>query len=72
MQEFSQKLKILRKSKSITQKQAALALELNERNYQHYEAGTQKPSFDGLAKLCTYFDVSADYLLGLSDDPSRK
>ncbi len=40
--------------------------------YQRYEYGTRKPTSDIIIKLCNYFNVSADYLLGLSDDPTRR
>lgn len=66
---FPEKLKKLRKDNKLTQKETAQELNITERNYQHYEAGTQKPSFDGLINLCTFFNVSADYLLGLTDNP---
>lgn len=34
--------------------------------------GIQEPKYDSLQKLSTYFNVSADYLLGLSDNPCRE
>ena len=36
--------------------------------YNHYEWGDREPSLDVLKKLCDFFDVSADYLIGRSDD----
>ncbi|MCU5753131.1 helix-turn-helix domain-containing protein [Lactococcus lactis] len=33
-----------------------------------YEKSKQYPSVEVLIQLCQIFDVSADYLLGLSDD----
>ena len=71
MPEFTDKIKALRKDRNLTQKQLAAELGLNERNYQHYEAGTQKPSYDGIVNLAKFFQVSADYLLGLTDNPGR-
>ena len=68
---YNEKLRIARKNLKVTQKEAAAYLGVTERNYQHYEAGTQKPSFDMIVKLCRYYGVSADYLLGLSDEPRR-
>ena len=32
-----------------------------------YKAGRSMPSLEKLYKLCKYLDVSADYLLGLTD-----
>lgn len=72
MLDFNEKLRLVRKNKGVTQKQTCIDLDIRERNYQHYEAGTQKPSFEVLIKLCQYFNVSADYLLGLSDNPDRR
>ena len=67
MSEFAEKIKKLRNEKKITQKQIACNLGITERNYQHYEAGSKKPSFDGLIKLADFFNVPADYLLGRTD-----
>ena len=49
----------------------AKAMHLTERQYQRLEAGDSKPMFDNLLALADYFDVSLDYLVGRSDDPTR-
>jgi len=67
--DFNEKLRSARKELGVTQKQAALALGTGERNYQHYEAGTQKPSFDVIIKICQFLNISSDYLLGLDSEP---
>jgi len=69
---FNIKLKELRKSHNVTQKQVAVAIDLTERNYQDLEYGVIKPSFNTLIKLCEYFQVSGDYLLGLSEIKERR
>lgn len=68
---FGVHLKNLRKSKNITQKQLALDIGASERGIQQYELGERKPTYDMLIALADYFDVSLDYLVGRSDDPSR-
>lgn len=68
---FPQRLKEVRGSQKITQKATADFLEIREQAYQMYEYGKREPNFETLEKLCNYFNVSADYLLGLSDDPVR-
>lgn len=35
------------------------------------EKGKRSPSFEVLCSLADYFDVSLDYLVGRSDDPTR-
>lgn len=39
------------------------------RGYQYYEDGTHEPSYDKLVILAKYLNVSADYLLGMKDEP---
>ena len=72
MPSFPDRLKELRKSKKLTQKQLAVAIKVSERNYQSFEYGEFKPSHDNIIKLAEYFQVSTDYLLGLTDNPERQ
>lgn len=68
---FGTHLRNLRKSRNITQKQLALDIGASERGIQQYELGERKPTYDMLITLADYFDVSLDYLVGRSDDPTR-
>ena len=68
MSEFSDKILNLRKLYKVTQKQVAIGTDISERLYQSYEYGTRIPHCENLIKLCRYFNVSADYLLGLTDE----
>lgn len=69
---FGERLKQLRVVKNLTQKQLAIETETSERGIQNYEMGIRKPAFDVLIALADYFDVSLDYLVGRSDDPTRR
>lgn len=69
--EFKDRLRAIRVSRKITQKQAAEAINTLEQNYQRYERGVQQPTMPVLIALADYFDVSLDYLVGRSDDPKR-
>lgn len=62
-------LKRFRKAYKVTQKQAAIAANVSERNYQAYEYGKVVPTATVLLALADYFDVSLDYLCGRSDNP---
>lgn len=68
---FGTHLKELRKSRKITQKQLAKDIGASERGIQQYELGERKPTYDMLIALADYFDVSLDYLVGRSDDPTK-
>ena len=68
---FSDRLKELRKQKKLSQKALGELIGLSERGIQNYELGTNSPTSDIIIKLANYFNVSTDYLLGRSDDPTR-
>ena len=64
---MKERLKQLRKEKGLTLKQVSAALGLTPSAYAHYEQGIREPSIAVLKKICIFFDVSADYLIGLTD-----
>ena len=72
MPTFSDRLKELRTTKKLTQKTIAQAIDVTERAYQDLEYGKYNPNHDNIIKLADYFDVSTDYLLGRSDNPTRQ
>lgn len=65
---FGERLKKIRVERGLTQKQIFTIANISERNYQGIEHGEFKPSYDTLVKLCKCLQVSADYLLGFSDN----
>ena len=67
MEYLGMKLKALRQEHGLTQKQLADYLELVPASISAYETSGNYPSADIIIKLCQFFNVSADYLLGLSD-----
>lgn len=64
MANLSERLKELRKSKKMTQKQMAEALQITLRQYQRYESGNQTTTLENLIKMADFFGVSLDYLVG--------
>lgn len=64
---FKQRLLDLRKTKGFSQKKLAEMLFISQQAYAKYEIGTATPSLYTLARLSSIFNVSADYLLGLTD-----
>jgi len=67
MQNFSFRLKELRLSSNLTQKQLSEKVKISERGIQAYELGEKKPGMDVLITLADYFNISMDYLVGRSD-----
>lgn len=56
----------LREDNDLTQKEVAAYLEIDQRTYSRYECGVNLLPLHLLVKLCDYYSVSADYLLGRS------
>lgn len=69
---FGDRLKQLRAEKNLLQRDVSKHLGITTLAYQRYEYGDREPDFAKLASICQYFNVSSDYLLGLSDDPARR
>ena len=67
MEIVADRLKQLRNERGLTQKQVAEAVGLTKNALGNYEAGIREPSIAILRQLCLFFDVSADYLIGLTD-----
>ncbi|MCQ6530528.1 helix-turn-helix domain-containing protein [Bacillus mycoides] len=61
-----QRLKALRLEKGMTQQQLADVLEIEKSNISRFESGKQSPSSENTVKMAKLFNVSVDYLLGLS------
>lgn len=72
MFDFGNHLKGLRLKNNITQKDLAKAIGISERGIQNYELNARKPTFDILIALARFFDVSIDYLVGETTNPTRR
>lgn len=65
------RLKELRKQHNISQLKLAIDLQLNQNAISRYETGVREADYSTLIKIADYFDVSIDYLLERTDNPSR-
>ena len=63
------RLRELREEKEMTQAEVAKAIGVDARTISNYEVGVREPDIQTIKKLCKFFDVTSDYLLGLSNDP---
>lgn len=64
---FGSKLKTLRKEKSLSQRQIAESLGMSINSISQYENDKRFPDEKVLVRLCKYYDVTSDYLLGLCE-----
>ncbi len=66
------RLKELRLANGLTQKELAKSIEVGRTTISEYESGKIVPKHEGLLKLANYFNVSVDYLTGVSDEPATR
>ena len=62
--EFSRTLSLLRKERGVSQRTAAADLGISQALLSHYENGIREPGLAFVVKVCDYYHVSADYMLG--------
>lgn len=67
------RIKLLREKAKLSQAKLAATLGgVKQPVLARYELGSIMPSYPVLVKIADYFDVSADYLLGRTDNPEGK
>ena len=64
---YAKQIKNLRKDyePKLYQKDVAKILGITQQTYSQYESGIRKMPIEHLIKLCEFYGVSADYILGL-------
>lgn len=65
------RLRDLREDNDLTQDDIAKLLETTRQQVSKWENGTQKMGIDKYIKLAIYYNVSLDYLAGLTDKPKK-
>lgn len=64
------RLKELRISAKKTQKELATFLGVDRTTYTKYETGVSEPNLETLSRLANYYNVSIEYLIGISKEVS--
>ena len=63
------RIRDLREDRDLTQREVSCALNCSQQVYSNYELGPRDIPTDILIKLSRFYNVSVDYILGISDDP---
>ena len=64
---YQERLRALREDNDLTQTQIATMLGLAQTTYSQYELDKRPMPIEYIIALCKFYNVSSDYLLGLSD-----
>ena len=63
------RIRNVREDKDYNQQQIGKLLNKSQQGYGHIEKGTTELKIDDLIILCKFYNLSADYLIGLIDTP---
>ena len=64
---LAERMKELRKERSLSQENIAKELAMSTRTYGRYEAGEREPTASVLIRMADFYAVTIDYLVGRSD-----
>ncbi|MBR5156015.1 MAG: helix-turn-helix transcriptional regulator [Clostridia bacterium] len=71
MKLFFERLRDLREDHDLKQKEVADILNTTQQVYSRYENGLNQIPIHHLVTLSNFYKVSADYILGLTDNPKQ-
>lgn len=65
--DYRVRMRNVREDRDLTQAQIGKLLNKTQQGYNHIEAGRAELKIEDLVKLCKFYNLSADYLIGLTD-----
>ena len=68
---YTERIRALREDRDKTQAEIAGLLSIGQKTYSDYELGKTRIPVDSLIVLAKLYDVSMDYICGVSDIPNR-
>ena len=66
--DYRTRLRNIREDRDLTQSDVGKVLNKSQQGYNHIEAGRAELKIDDLIKLCQFYKLSADYLIGLTNE----
>lgn len=67
--DYRSRIRDVREDRDFTQTQIGQLLNKSQQGYNHIEMGRAELKIEDLIQLCRFYDLSADYLIGLIDTP---
>lgn len=69
--DYRTRIRNVREDRDLTQADVGALLQKSQQGYNHIEAGRAELKIDDLIKLCRFYNLSANYLIGLTDTPEK-
>ncbi len=67
--DYRRRLRNVREDRDLTQAIVGEVINKSQQGYNHIETGRAELKIEDLVKLCRYYDLSADYIIGLVSEP---
>lgn len=67
MTDYRTRLRNIREDRDLTQADIGRLLNKSQQGYNHIETGRAELKIEDLVKLCKFYNLSADYMIGLTD-----
>ena len=65
--DYRTRIRHVREDRDLTQAEIGKVLQKSQQGYNHIEAGRAELKIDDLVTLCKFYDLSADYIIGLTN-----
>ncbi len=65
---YQHRLRSIREDRDLTQAELGRVINKSQQGYNHIEAGRAELGVNDLIKLCKFYNLSADYIIGLTDE----
>ena len=69
--DYRTRIRNVREDRDLTQAEIGKLLQKSQQGYNHIEAGRAELKIEDLIRLCKFYNLSADYLIGLIDTPEK-
>lgn len=72
MNGYGKKLKEIRENKKLSQLELSKKIDITQSSIARYELEQTEPKLSDIIKICTFFEITADYFIGLEDETGAK
>ena len=69
--DYRERLRNTREDRDLTQAEIGRLLNKSQQGYNHIETGRAEMKIEDLVVLCKFYNLSADYMIGLTDKPKK-
>lgn len=66
--DYRQRLRAIREDRDLSQSEVGKLIQKSQQGYSHIENGRAELKIEDLVELCRFYNISADYVIGLTDE----